>query len=103
MIFSSLACLKADRDVMSRLGLLAHLEAMRGDGLGIQNIETHDCAAASSTALRVWEDSNFPYRCDLPRYCTPDIPRVNYVLKGELCDAWSRLRTTAAVPFLTYR
>lgn len=68
-MISSLTCLQGDRDMMSRLGLLAHLEAMRGNGVGIQKIETHDCAGASSTALRVWEDSNFPYRCGLPHYC----------------------------------
>lgn len=56
--------LQADRDMMSRLGLVAHLEIMRANGMGIQNIEVDDCAGASSAALRVWEDSNFPYRCD---------------------------------------
>lgn len=49
---------------MSRLGLVAHLEAMRANGMGIENIQGDDCAGASSAALRVWEDSNFPYRCD---------------------------------------
>lgn len=56
---------QADRDIMSRLGfdLLSHLETMRCNGMGIRNIDVRDCKKASSAALRVWEDSNFPYRC----------------------------------------
>lgn len=55
---------QADRDIMSRLGfdLLSHLEAMRSNDMAIRNIDIHECTQASSAALRVWEDSNFPYR-----------------------------------------
>ncbi|CAN0091622.1 unnamed protein product [Ectocarpus sp. 4 AP-2014] len=41
---------------------MAHLEAMRGKGIDIRDIEIQDCVQASAAALRVWEDSNFPYR-----------------------------------------
>eukprot|EP00903_Cladosiphon_okamuranus_P005387 g5378.t1 len=53
---------QADRDIMSHLGLVAHLETMRANGMGIEKIQANDRAGASSGALRVWEDSNFPYR-----------------------------------------
>ena len=48
---------------MSRLGLVAHLETMRANGMGIENIQVDDSVGATSAAIRVWEDSNFPYRC----------------------------------------
>lgn len=47
---------------MARLGfdVLDHLDAMRNRG--IQNIEIDERTFVSSSALRVWEDSNYPYR-----------------------------------------
>ncbi|CAM9451377.1 unnamed protein product [Ectocarpus sp. 8 AP-2014] len=55
---------QTNRDILCRLGfdLMAHLEAMRGKGMDIRDIEIQDCVKASAAALRVWEDSNFPYR-----------------------------------------
>lgn len=49
---------------MSRLGfdVLDHLEGMHNKG--VRSIRVEDCAQASSSALRVWEDSNYPYRKD---------------------------------------
>lgn len=44
---------------------MAHLEAMRGKGMDVRGIEIQDCVQASAAALRVWEDSNFPYRCHI--------------------------------------
>eukprot|EP00752_Nemacystus_decipiens_P001796 g1735.t1 len=53
---------QADRDIVSRLGLMAHLETMRANGMGIENIQVDDFVGASPAGLRVWEDCNFPYR-----------------------------------------
>ncbi|CAN0515808.1 unnamed protein product [Ectocarpus sp. 12 AP-2014] len=55
---------QTNRDILCRLGfnLMAHLEAMRGKGMDIGDIEIQNCVQASAAALRVWEDSNFPYR-----------------------------------------
>lgn len=49
---------------MDRLGfdVLDHLQSMRSKGLRSINIQEY--ARASSAAVRVWEDSNYPYKKD---------------------------------------
>lgn len=50
------------RDMMARLGfdVLDRLEAMQERG--VRSIDVDECAPALPAALRVWEDSNYPYR-----------------------------------------
>ncbi|CAM9372392.1 unnamed protein product, partial [Ascophyllum nodosum] len=51
-----------NRDILESLGLdvLRQLEDMRSKG--VRNVSIVDVAAATPTALQVWDDTNFPYR-----------------------------------------